>query len=317
MANATLDDQDELIDASNTKNDDNPSGEDRGDDFTPTDDDSPADKQAASNEGAAQPADEDDPGEEGRKNGSRMVPITRFNEVNERMKELAAQNQQLIEALTRGQTPQAPKQPEQNPQQTEQQHQADLKTLRQQYQDALLNGRDEQALEIQEKIDEVIENRATERAMERLNKTLQEQAQQAEQKTFQQVVAEMEQTYPALDANSDQANEDAILYVVAKRDALIRAGQPIAEALRGAVEQAARVFGLDGNTKPSHNADETTQNRRQQALQRNAQAANAQPPQLAGLGNRATAPQRADVSKMTDAEFEALPESEKARLRGD
>jgi hypothetical protein len=318
MANATLDDQHEELDLNDTSTlpDDTNPNEDRGDNFTPTDD-TPAEQQPKAAEKPAEDADEAAAEDDGRKNGSRMVPITRFNEVNERMKELAAQNQQLIEALTRGQTPQQTQAAPAEPQKTEQQHQADIKTLRQQYQDALLNGRDEEALNIQEKIDDAIEAKATERAMERLNQTLREQAQKAEQQSFQQVVSEMERNYPALDANSDEANEDAILYVVAKRDALIRAGQPLAEALRNAVGQAAKVFGLGGDEQPSHNANQTAQNRKEQALQRNAQAANAQPPQVAGLGNRATAPQRMDVSKMSEAEFEALPESEKARLRGD
>jgi hypothetical protein len=88
------------------------------------------------------------------------------------------------------------------------------------------------------------------------------------------------------------------------------------DALRKAVDQAAKVFAL-GQEQPAHTAQGSQQNRQQQSLMRNAAAANQQPPQNAGLGNRATAPQRMDVAKMSDAEFDAMPEAEKARLRGD
>jgi hypothetical protein len=314
MANATLDDQDEVLDLNGTP-DKETDTEDRGDDFMPTEDDAPP----AAKEPVEDKAGEEEPApeREGRKNGSQMVPITRFNEVNERMKELASQNQQLIEALTRGQPitqEQAATPPSAAP--TEQVQLSDIKALRQQYQEALLNGLDEKALDLQAQIDDMIEARATERAMERLNQSLKDQAQAREQQTFQQVVTEMEANYPGLDAKSDQANEDAILYVVAKRDALIQAGNNMTDALRKAVDQAAKVFAL-GQEQPAHIAQGSQQNRQQQSLMRNAAAANQQPPQNAGLGNRATAPQRMDVAKMSDAEFDAMPEAEKARLRGD
>jgi hypothetical protein len=56
--------------------------------------------------------------------------------------------------------------------------------------------------------------------------------------------------------------------------------------------------------------------RGKEAIQRNALAAAAQPMQLNGVGERASKA-RYDVSKMTEEEFDALPASEKKRLRGD
>lgn len=300
MANATLDDQIEDLDLNDDGSsvDDPTDGEDRGNDYTP--EEKPADP------AAEEPQEEDD----GRKNGSRMVPITRFNEVNERMKELAAQNQQLLDAITRG-TPQA-QQPETAAQQ---EAPVDLKDLRTRHYAALTEGRDDEAIELQGQIDAVIEERAMQRAMAKMTESQAQREQAMQMQTFQQVVQQIEKDYPQLNAKSDQANDDAILYVVAKRDALIRAGESMSDALRKASDAAAQMFGF--GEQPSHIEKPTLENRKQEALLRNARAAQAQPPQPSGLGNRATAPQRVDVSTMSESEFDALPEAEKARLRGD
>lgn len=303
MANATLDDQIEDLELEDDGStiDEPTDNEDRGNDFEPTEDDK------TSEPAAEEPAQEED---DGRKNGSRMVPITRFNEVNERMKELAAQNQQLLDAITRGTPQQA------QPEAPKPEAVTDLKELRVKHYAALTEGRDDEAIELQGQIDAAIEERAMQRAMAQMTASQAQREQAAQLQTFQQVVQEIERSYPQLNVNSDEANEDAILYVVAKRDALIKSGESMADALKQASDAAARMFGFGGE-QPAHIAKPANENRKQEALLRNAKAAQAQPPQTNGLGNRATAPQRLDVSSMNEAEFEALPESEKARLRGD
>ena len=301
MANANLDDQDEVLeleDDGNGENDPKPTTEDDGNQPT---------AEEKKPEAVTEEAEQDD-GD--RKNGSRMVPITRFNEVNERMKELAAQNQQLLDAITRG-TPTQQEVPSQ------QEAPTDLKELRVKHYAALTEGRDEEALELQGQIDTAIEERAMQRAMAKMTESQAQREQAAQMQTFKQVVQQIEKDYPQLNVNSDEANEDAILYVVAKRDALIKAGESMADALKKASDSAAKMFGFADGEQPAHIAKTTTENRKQEALLRNAKAAQAQPPQLGGLGNRATAPQRVDVSTMSEAEFESLPESEKSRLRGD
>ena len=299
MANAThLDDQDDVLDLDDTNTaTDTGSDEDRGDDFAPDDS-----TQAATEPAAPTQEDED------RKNGSRMVPIARFNEVNERMKEMQAQ----LAALATRQAQPAQQQPEP---QVQEEPAPDLGDLRKRHHNALVEGRDDEAIELQGQIDEEILNRATQNAMNRMAAQQAQREQQAAMQTFQQTVQQIEADYPQLNANSEQADEDAILFVVAKRDALIKLGTNPGEALRQASDAAARTFGF--GTQPAHTGKATGENRKQEALLRNAKAAQAQPPQLAGLGNRATAPQRVDVSDMPEDEFEALPESEKSRLRGD
>jgi hypothetical protein len=70
--------------------------------------------------------------------------------------------------------------------------------------------------------------------------------------------------------------------------------------------------------EPPVKKDEPAADRAKEGKQRNAKAANGQPPPLGGVGTgeRARADQ-ANVENMTEAEFAALPEREKKRLRGD
>ena len=303
MANATLDDQDDVIDLADDGNGENDTlaGTEREDDGNQLDPETPA----ATTEAAQE--------EEERRNGSRMVPIARFNEVNERMKELQTQ----VAALAAAQGTPQPTQPQVPEQQPPAEPEVDLADLRKKHHNALVEGRDDEAIELQAKIDDEILNRATQNAMNRMAAQQSQREQQAAMQTFQQVVQQIEADYPQLDPKSDLVDPDAILFVRAKRDALMQAGASMTDAVQQASDAAASMFGFATAPKPTHTAATTAENRKREALLRNAQAAQAQPPQMGGTGNRATAPQRVDVSKMSEAEFEALPESEKARLRGD
>ena len=53
------------------------------------------------------------------------------------------------------------------------------------------------------------------------------------------------------------------------------------------------------------------------ARTKNADAANRQPPELGGKGDRATQTARLNVAEMSEEDFAALPAAEKKRLRGD
>lgn len=245
---------------------------------------------------------------------NRMIPLGRFNEVNERAKQLAAQNQQLLDALTRSNA--APSQPAEaappavDPSLT-------LKEKRAEYHQMLMNGDEEGALRVQEEVDQLVEDRATARALEQFRQEKAQETRNAELSSFQQTVAEIQAAYPQLDSSSAQADPDAIMFVVAKRDALMQQGHSPADSLRQASDAAARVFGLESGVQPSPTKRTNSDNRHIEAATRNARAANQQPAPLGGVGNRASAPARVDVASMTDDQFDALPESEKARLRGD
>lgn len=267
--------------------------EDRGDVVTPV-----ANEGSEHEAGSPQPAD-------------RMIPLSRFNAVNDRAKALQEQNQQLIDALTRAAPPAAPEPaPMAVPDSAEL-----LKSKRTEYHKALMDGEEGTALSLQAEIDELVEQRATTRALNSLMAQQQTQQREHDLRSFEATVSDIQNTFPQLDASHPQADSEAILFVVAKRDALIASGLGLAESLRQASESVAKLFGFDAQTP--HTSGANSDNRTMRNNLRNAQAANAQPAPLSGVGNRASAPQRQDVAKMTDEEFDALPASEKKRLRGD
>lgn len=244
----------------------------------------------------------------------KMIPKGRFDEVNEERKrlldELAEANKALA-ALATGKpaATQAPA-PEPEPE-------FDLKKAMRERLQALATGDDDRALELDEQIQAHTLKVATENARkayaeEQATLTAAQQA-----KALQTAADEMRTKYPQLDHKGEAADADAIDFVIARRDKLVAGGMPMHEALRQAAEVAAQRFGLTTVGGAAPTKGEPAADRLAAARARNAAAANAQPPELGGKGNRATETARKNVAEMTDEEFAALPEAEKKRLRGD
>lgn len=243
----------------------------------------------------------------------RMIPKGRFDEVNEERKALAAQlahaNAALAALATGGKAPAAKEAAEDPPA-------FDLKAAMRERLQALASGDDDRALELDEAIQQHTLAQATENARRQYEAAQATMTQQQQAAALKATAAELTALYPQLDVKSPDADQDAIDFVVARRDRLMAEGKPAHEALRLAVTVAAKRFGFDGDESAPTKSDPVAA-RLLAARQRNAAAAAAQPPELGGKGNRATQVARLDVEKMTDEEFAALPEAEKKRLRGD
>jgi hypothetical protein len=268
--------------------------EDRGDGFEPS-------SESAEQAETAEPAEPAEPDAPGKKNA--MVPIDRFHAVNEERKQLLAMNERLIAQLSG--TPPAQSQPE--PQQAPA---FDLVARNKDYATALLDGDEAKAAQIRADIDIHLEGQATARALAQFEKMQQQSAFQAE-------AARLKATYPELDESNQNANQDAIEYVILQRNSLVQRGIPLYNALNQAAEKAAAIFGLGPRTAPAGIDSPTQDPRRVAQAQRNAQASNAQPAPLAGVGERATKAARYNVETMSEDEFASLPAAEKRRLRGD
>lgn len=257
------------------------------------------------------PAPDADP--EAEHEAPRMIPKGRFDEVNEERKALAAQlahaNAALAALATGGKAPAAKEAAEDPPA-------FDLKAAMRERLQALASGDDDRALELDEAIQQHTLAQATENARRQYEAAQATMTQQQQAAALKATAAELTALYPQLDVKSADADQDAIDFVVARRDRLMAEGKPAHEALRLAVTVAAKRFGFDGDESAPTKSDPVAA-RLLAARQRNAAAAAAQPPELGGKGNRATQVARLDVEKMTDEEFAALPEAEKKRLRGD
>lgn len=258
--------------------------------------------------------DADDAAGDPKPTGAR-IPKARLDEViNQRetfkgerdalKEQLAEANRQLLARQTPGEAPPkttaAPETPS-----------ADLKALRTQAREALMEGDMDKAAELDDLIDaEVL--RVAEARFE------QKQASRAHQSALQTESANALADFPYLDTPE---GAEALDLIVMSRDRKIAAGIEPSRALREAVatiaprfqpdgEQGTPQQGLSDGTKP-------TDTRSANALARGAADSTQQPPSIqAGVGNRATAA-RVDVTKLSEAQFEELPEAEKKRLRGD
>lgn len=283
------------------------------DDDPPNDDPNDDDPNDGKKVGEDEPKDppEDDAGKKGddedddRK--SRAVPYARFREVNEdslrKDGEIAELRRQLANAGNRQPPPEEPKP-------------VDIRALRKAARDAMLEGDTEKAAELDAQADEEISRRSRSEAVA-------EMEQRNAIRDLNAAANRMIQKYPFLDSQSEDADEEAIDLVIAARDANIRKGMALAEALEKAADKIGRLFskeGGDGGGK-KEDAGDPAGDRARQAITRNAAAANRQPPPpTGGRGERGRVTESGDkinVAAMSDEEFRALPEAEKARIRGD
>lgn len=280
--------------------------------------DKPADAAEDTNVEPGEASKADDAEPEDAKANKRAVPLDRFNEVNEQKKLLEQQNEMLRKLLEQqqgqqpgdGQQQEPPKQPAQdNPEEAKQ-----LRELRRQLKDALYADDEDKYDEIQEQIDAINERRS--RAAVRAELEAREAQVQAERvrNEFASTAQRMVEKFPVLHAET--GDPEAIKKVVALRDYYINADKlsPAAALEKASTEigelYTGRVAGADDKGAKDQ--------RRAAAIERGVREANDQPPPTAqaGVGARAQAA-RLNPEKMSEREFNALPEEERARLRGD
>ena len=272
-----------------------------------------ATKQVADGDADADPAGEDDADATADDKRARTIPRNRFDEVNEDRKALREQNEQLMEtvrALSAGKPAAEAKQDDAPA--------FDIKAARKERLAALASGDDDKALELDEKIESLLLEKATENAAKRIRAENERDRQEAENSALQQSATEAKTKYPALDDKGKDADEDAIAYVRGKRDALMVKGHSASKALEQAVQTASKLFGWDKEADDAKDdgKKKAAEDRHVAGRTRNADAANRQPPMLEGRGERGSQTARKDISEMTEAEFRALPQAELDRLGG-
>lgn len=315
----------EVIQVTNTGDADADDGqEDRGDTFTPTAD--PDDAEAGGGAdvagtaaaGSAGDADGADSGDGRRQAG---IPKARFDEVNEGRKEALRKLEEAqaeIERLKAGTGAGATAAPAaaKPAAQTDAAQAADgfdVDAKEQEYAEALYSGDGKMAASIRREINAHLVTEATTRAREvAATEFTARETQTLLKAAVQTAVA----AYPWL---NKPEGEEALDLIVAARDQRIKKGMPPHLALQEAVNKIAPKFAPEGDTPSGESTDtpERKDTRTAQALARGAADSLLQPPPVqAGIGNRATAA-RIDVESLTDEQYDALPEAEKKRLRGD
>ncbi len=276
---------------------------DRGDDFSPSTDDDEAIDPAALDEIAATPEVEEE--EAAKPNG--MIPKARFDEVNNAKKAAELREAALlaeIEALRRGEVkPEAAKE-------ATAEAVPEVSALEDAYTDALMDGDRDKARELRMQINAIIRDSAVQEVEHRTNQVQQSQSIAA-------AAAAVIEQYPEFNDAGEHANAEAIGELVEMRDFFIAAkGMSPAEAITKAAEKVARMYNLGAEPEV---VDETKQvdDRTVVAIKRGAKVAASQPSTGAvGVGTRQDAA-KVNIQTMSEEQFEALPEAEKKRMRGD
>lgn len=282
-----------------------------GDDFEPTDDDllegaataPPADKKAPVQadidaDTLAAIAGEDKP---------KMVPHSRFNEVNEEAKTNRARVLELEEQLARanGKVVAPPAKVEPEP------VAYDYDAAEELYSAAILDGDTAKARTIRgeirtnEKTEAIRDAEAAADRRYSANRQKDDLARAGIERDL--AVAKAYVEFPFLDSTSTDANQDAIDEVLSLTNLYTSKGKPIGEALAAAVSRIGpRYAAADEVVKPlAKNIPD---------LEKGLERSKKVPPKAEGLGVRANT---IDVRKLTGADIKKMSKEDDARLSGD
>ena len=191
-----------------------------------------------------------------------MIPRSRFDEVYRQAKEREEENAQLRAMLEANQKPQVQAEP-----------QTDIKALRQQAYEAMIEGDSEKYSEISEQIDREIMARAKAEAKAEVEADLNTRETVSK---LESVAADAMEKYPFL--NPETGNAEAIDEVIDFRDMYISKGMAPHEALSKAVSKVAPMY-AQVETKTVI-VDERTP----KAVERAVRAAEKQPPATSQIG---------------------------------
>ena len=226
----------------------------------------------------AAPAQTDEPQVILAKDGSHTIPFSVLETERQRVRDLEQQ-------LQAAQQPAPVKKTEQDTGETQvDDPNAELKALFAERDEALYSGETEKAAELNMRISDIQQERATQAALARFEAREAERQAQAEQETMLRTVeataADVAKKYPLLDYTAATANKDAIDLVVAERDRLIATGMPFAEALTQAADKVAPLFGA---TQPTTKQPETKADAEKKAAEVIAKAKSPVPTSLSSV----------------------------------
>lgn len=322
---------------------------DRGDDFVPTDDaaeqpvvkDAPADKADGKGaDDATKSKDGDDAGAdkgdgkdaddgEGdakkvdkkfeKKSDGKAIPKARVDQMvaNERAARIAAENRaaELEKNIAAVSKVEDTKKLED-----------EITALEKQHSKAMLDGNADAAAELAGKI------RLKERQIQiELNKGMSTQAKEEAREDIRLdlIIERLEDQYPALNENSEEYDQDLVDMVLATQRQLVEVQKmSLSNALQAATKKVMDKFkpAVAAKEEDDDEADKTgldkakVADRTKSQVDKNIDTVKKQPPDTKGAGvdsDKKGITGNVDVTKLSQSEFNALPETTKERLRGD
>ena len=240
---------------------------------------------------------------------SQGIPKARFDEVNSRRKEAEGRLRELetkIAVLQDRAERDKPKEPEPEP--------FDFDTKEQAYMDAVLDGDTALAKSIRaeirnaERSEYMAEVAQYKEQMNTVADTA--KAKTLEELNFERVANTLVSEYAELDQSGDKFDEGMLNDIVELKDAYMSSGMAPDKALEKAGNMVMRGVAKIGSEPVKPTEPKKTN------VSKNLETVSKQPP-LAQTGESNGTTSDFDVSKLTDAEWDALPESKRQELRGD
>ena len=144
------------------------------------------------------------------------------------------------------------------------------------------------------------------------------------------ILDQLEEQYPMFDENSDQFNAEANADVIRLQEAFIASGSTAADALVEAVNTTLPKYGFTAEESPEDDgkaeaekkaATEKAAAEKKKQVEKNLAAAGKMPPDMENAGDDSdSAGPTGDLPNpldLTDAEYDALPEATRKKMRGD
>lgn len=230
------------------------------------------------------------------------IPKARFDEVNLKRKAAEARLQQLEEELARLKNPASAES-------------FDFDAKEEEYMAAVVDGEFAKAKAIRAEI-----RRAEQEALRAEAAKVKTEAvtQTQIELDFKHTVTELEAKYPAFNSRAETFDEDATNEVLELHNAYMQMGKypTPSDSLRAAAELIALKYGVVAPQAPSSEAEPPAAPAKPVADAKKKAAIAATQPSIPQSGAPGT-PSAPSITTMSEEEFDALPESKKAELRGD
>lgn len=194
----------------------------------------------------------------------------------------------------------------------------DIAKLREQYEEAVLEGDKEKSRTLAAQIDEAVLARAEERALKRVREDQEQQRQEEFKRQMDAASDIVLRKYPSLnDFQTDQDASDNMDRIVVERDLLMRRGVPGPKAMRMAADKVMAAVDGDGQRQRGGSARDKRRRKERESLRARARTASRIPPSTSGngTGQRGRRPEERDV--YTEREVAGMTERQKREARGD
>lgn len=187
------------------------------------------------------------------------------------------------------------------------------------YQELVLDGKLQEATALRNEIRNAEREQILFEVQQKTDQTVQ---QSQEVSALQTKANEIQEKYTVFDQNSADYDENLLREAVELRDAYMVQGYSGPDALEKAVNITLTMQRPDLlNTTPTKTADSNVallkERKSKAAISKNIEASKSQPPTMKGESASSRESKPVDLNKLSESEFNALPEETLRRLRGD